>query len=42
MPEQQPLLSVIVPSYNSESYLDRAMTSLVDYRDEVEVLIINV
>lgn len=41
MPEQQPLLSVIVPSYNSESYLDRAMTSLVDYRDEVEVLIIN-
>lgn len=37
----QPLLTVIVPSYNSQDYLDRAMQSLVGYGTEVEVLIIN-
>lgn len=37
----QPLLSVIVPSYNSQDYLDRALATLVDYNDEVEVLIVN-
>ncbi|QWW20645.1 glycosyltransferase [Schaalia sp. 19OD2882] len=36
-----PLLSVIVPSYNSEAYLDRAMQSLVGYGQEVEVIIVN-
>ncbi len=37
----RPLLSVIVPSYNSEAYLDRAMQSLVGYGDAVEVIIVN-
>lgn len=37
----QPVLTVIVPSYNSQEYLDRAMTSLVGYGDDLEVLIIN-
>ncbi|WP_022868373.1 glycosyltransferase family 2 protein [Schaalia vaccimaxillae] len=37
----QPLLTVIVPSYNSQDYLDRAMTTLVGYNDEVEVIIVN-
>ncbi|MDO4259855.1 MAG: glycosyltransferase family 2 protein [Actinomycetaceae bacterium] len=36
-----PLLSVIVPAYNSQDYLDRALQSLVGYGDEVEVLIVN-
>mgnify|MGYP001010276673 CR=1 FL=1 len=36
-----PLLTVIVPSYNSQDYLDRAMTSLVGYGDEVEVIIVD-
>lgn len=41
MSAQQPLLSVIVPAYNSEAYLDRALATLVDYDDEVEVLIVD-
>lgn len=41
MPASQPLLSVIVPAYNSQDYLDRALATLVDYNDEVEVLIVN-
>lgn len=36
-----PLLTVIVPSYNSQDYLDRAMTSLVGYGDEVEVIVVD-
>ncbi|MCD4549519.1 glycosyltransferase family 2 protein [Schaalia sp. lx-260] len=39
--DDRPLLSVIVPSYNSQDYLGRAMQSLVGYGDEVEVLIVN-
>ncbi|MDC4232921.1 glycosyltransferase [Actinomyces sp. B33] len=41
MPEQSPLLTVVVPSYNSEAYLDRAMATLVGYGDEVEVVIVD-
>lgn len=41
MPATRPLLSVIVPSYNSEAYLDRALATLVDYDGEVEVLIVD-
>ena len=36
-----PLLTVIVPAYNSEDYLDRALTTLVGYGDELEVIIVN-
>ncbi|MDY4492661.1 glycosyltransferase [Schaalia hyovaginalis] len=41
MTAQAPLLSVIVPAYNSEAYLDRALATLVDYDGELEVLIID-
>lgn len=41
MTAQPPLLSVIVPAYNSEAYLDRALATLVDYGNEVEVLIVD-
>lgn len=41
MPATAPLLSVIVPAYNSQDYLDRALATLIDYNDEVEVLIVN-
>ncbi len=41
MTAQTPLLSVIVPAYNSEAYLDRALATLVDYNGELEVLIID-
>ena len=33
-----PLLTVIVPAYNSEDYLDRALTTLVGYGDELEAI----
>jgi len=36
-----PLLTVIVPAYNSEDYLDRALTTLVGYGDELEAIIVN-
>ncbi|WP_073983170.1 AEC family transporter [Actinomyces bouchesdurhonensis] len=36
-----PLLTVIVPAYNSEDYLDRALTTLVGYGDELETIIVN-
>lgn len=35
------LLSVVVPSYNAEKYLDRSIPSLVVCGDEVEVIIVN-
>ncbi|WP_396232251.1 glycosyltransferase [Gleimia sp. 6138-11-ORH1] len=38
---QQPLLSVIVPAYNSEEYLDRCLETLVDYQHQVEVIVVN-
>lgn len=41
MTAPSPLLSVIVPAYNSQAYLDRALATLVDYGDELEVLIID-
>lgn len=41
MTAQAPLLSVIVPAYNSEAYLDRALSTLVDYNGDLEVLIID-
>ncbi|QPK80567.1 glycosyltransferase family 2 protein [Schaalia sp. ZJ405] len=41
MTELQPLLTVVVPAYNSQDYLDRAMTTLVDYGDDVEVIIVD-
>ena len=36
-----PLLTVIVPAYNSEDYLDRALTTLVGYGDELEAIVVN-
>lgn len=36
-----PLLTVIVPAYNSQDYLDRALSSLVGYGEELEVIIVN-
>ena len=36
-----PLLTVIVPAYNSEDYIDRALTTLVGYGDELEAIIVN-
>ena len=36
-----PLLTVIVPAYNSEDYLDRSLTTLVGYGDELEAIIVN-
>lgn len=41
MPATAPLLSVIVPAYNSQDYLDRALATLVDYDSELEVLIVD-
>jgi len=35
------LLSVIIPSYNSENYLENCVNSLLGFEDEVEILIIN-
>lgn len=36
-----PLLSVVVPSYNSEAYLDRCLETLVNYDNQLEVIIVN-
>lgn len=38
---ENPLLSVIVPSYNSEGYLSRCLRTLVDYKHWVEVIVVN-
>lgn len=35
------LLTITIPSYNSEEYLERAVTSLLGYGDDIEVLIID-
>ena len=35
------LLSIAVPSYNSEEYLDRCLATLLPGGDEVEILIVN-
>ena len=35
------LLSIVVPSYNSQDYLENCINSLVTQRDDVEVLIVN-
>ena len=35
------LLTITVPSYNSEAYLDRCMETLLPGRDEVEILIVD-
>lgn len=35
------LLTITVPSYNSEAYLDRCIQTLIQAGDEVEVLIVN-
>lgn len=41
--EQAPILTVVVPSYNVEAYLDRTLTSLCqeDFNDRLEVLVVN-
>lgn len=36
-----PLLTVIVPSYNSQDYLDRSMRTLTGYGPDLEVIIVN-
>lgn len=36
-----PLLTVIVPAYNSQDYLDRCLRTLVGYGTELEVVIVN-
>lgn len=38
--QTQPLLTVVIPSYNSQDYLDRALESVVGF-DEVEAIIVN-
>ena len=35
------LLTITVPSYNSEVYLDRCMATLLPGGDEVEILIVD-
>ena len=35
------LLTITVPSYNSEAYLDRCMATLLPGGDEVEILIVD-
>ena len=35
------LLSVAVPCYNSESYMDRCIQSLLTGGDEIEILIVD-
>ena len=37
----QKLLSVAIPSYNSEAYMAKAIESLLPGGDEVEILIID-
>lgn len=36
-----PLLSVVVPAYNAESYLARALDSLIGFGSDVEVLVVD-
>ncbi|NTW40929.1 MAG: glycosyltransferase family 2 protein, partial [Cellulomonadaceae bacterium] len=36
-----PLLSVVVPAYNAEAYLARALDSLVGFGSEVEILVVD-
>lgn len=36
-----PVLSVVVPAYNAEGYLARALDSLVGFGDDVEVLVVD-
>lgn len=36
-----PVLSVIVPAYNAEAYLARALDSLVGFGDDVEILVVD-
>ena len=38
---QQKLLSIAIPSYNSESYMEHAIQSLLPGGDEVEILIVD-
>lgn len=35
------LLTVVIPSYNSEDYLERAVNSLLGMEEDIEILIIN-
>ena len=36
-----PVLSVVVPAYNAEAYLARALDSLIGLGDDVEVLVVD-
>lgn len=40
-PEAVPLLSVIVPAFNSEDYLDRSLRSLIGFGDSLEVIVVD-
>ncbi len=40
-PEAVPLLSVVVPAYNSADYLDRSLTSLIGYGTALEVIVVD-
>lgn len=40
-PEAVPLLSVIVPAYNSADYLDRSLESLIGFGDSLEVVVVD-
>lgn len=40
-PEAVPLLSVIVPAYNSQDYLDRSLESLIGFGDSLEVVVVD-
>lgn len=40
-PVAEPVLSVIVPAYNAEGYLDRCLDSLVDAGPDVQVLVVD-
>lgn len=40
-PAPEPLLSVVVPSYNSQDYLDRCLDTLVAAGSELEVIVVD-
>lgn len=35
------LVSVIIPCYNSQEYMDKAIESCLKYRNDLEIIIVN-